>query len=137
MTLKKQQEKGSNALCVLHTKCMHYNRTFLNSEIFTGSTCLFSQINIHFWIGGICWRKFVCLCLQVIHIAIVCSGHKSTRDVVTLIKSVLFYRKNPLHFHFISDTTAQVILNYLFETWKVPDGKWQRSQVSIGWYIAV
>ncbi|XP_048779564.1 xylosyl- and glucuronyltransferase LARGE1-like [Ostrea edulis] len=58
---------------------------------------------------------------EVIHIAIVCSGHKSTRDVVTLIKSVLFYRKNPLHFHFISDTTAQVILNYLFETWKVPD----------------
>lgn len=60
---------------------------------------------------------------EVIHIAIVCSGHKSTRDVVTLIKSVLFYRKNPLHFHFLSDTTAQVILNYLFETWNVPDVK--------------
>ncbi|XP_062582087.1 xylosyl- and glucuronyltransferase LARGE1-like [Saccostrea cucullata] len=60
---------------------------------------------------------------EEIHVAIVCSGHKSTRDVVTLIKSVLFYRKNPLHFHFISDTMAQVILTYLFETWNVPDVK--------------
>ncbi|OPL20344.1 glycosyltransferase-like large2 protein, partial [Mytilus galloprovincialis] len=58
---------------------------------------------------------------EVIHIAIVCAGHSATRSVVTLIKSVLFYRKNPLHFHFISDHIAQLILTQLFETWNVPE----------------
>jgi len=59
---------------------------------------------------------------QVIHVAIVCAGHNATRQVVTLIKSILFYRKNPLHFHFISDSVAQLILLYLFETWNVAEG---------------
>ncbi|CAC5385785.1 LARGE [Mytilus coruscus] len=58
---------------------------------------------------------------EVIHIAIVCAGHSATRSVVTLIKSVLFYRKNPLYFHFISDHIAQLILSRLFDTWNVPE----------------
>nr|KAG5699408.1 hypothetical protein BaRGS_016254 [Batillaria attramentaria] len=58
---------------------------------------------------------------EVIHIAIVCAGHNSTRDVVTLIKSVLFYRRNPLHFHFISDSIAELILTTLFKTWNVAE----------------
>lgn len=58
---------------------------------------------------------------EVIHVAIVCAGHSATRSVVTLIKSVLFYRKNPLHFHFISDPIAELILRHLFETWNVPE----------------
>lgn len=56
---------------------------------------------------------------EVIHVAIVCAGHNSTRDVVTLIKSALFYRKNPLHFHFISDDMAKLILETLFKTWNL------------------
>lgn len=60
---------------------------------------------------------------QVIQIAIVCARYNSTRDVVTLIKSVLFYRKNPLHFHLISDEYAQHILETVFSTWSVPAGK--------------
>ncbi|XP_033752458.1 LARGE xylosyl- and glucuronyltransferase 1-like [Pecten maximus] len=58
---------------------------------------------------------------EVIHVAIVCAKNNATRQVVTLIKSILFYRKNPLHFHFISDNTAQLILLYLFETWNVAE----------------
>ncbi|KAK7099228.1 xylosyl- and glucuronyltransferase LARGE2s-like [Littorina saxatilis] len=58
---------------------------------------------------------------ELIHVAIVCAGHNATRDVVTLIKSVLFYRRNPLHFHFISDPIAQLILSKLFETWSVAE----------------
>lgn len=58
---------------------------------------------------------------EVIHIAIVCAGHNSTRDVVTLIKSVLFYRRNPLHFHFISDPIAELILTELLKTWNVAE----------------
>ncbi|XP_075591933.1 xylosyl- and glucuronyltransferase LARGE2s [Dermatophagoides farinae] len=58
---------------------------------------------------------------EVIEVAIVCAGYNSSRSLVTLIKSILFYRKNPLHFHFISDQIAQNILQTLFKTWSVPE----------------
>jgi glycosyltransferase-like protein LARGE len=61
--------------------------------------------------------------LQVIHVATVCAGHNATRDIVTLLKSVLFYRKNPLHFHFIVDKAAQIILDALFKTWHLNESK--------------
>uniref|UniRef100_A0AAX7SNW5 LARGE xylosyl- and glucuronyltransferase 2 n=1 Tax=Astatotilapia calliptera TaxID=8154 RepID=A0AAX7SNW5_ASTCA len=58
--------------------------------------------------------------LQLIHVACVCAGHNASRDVVTLVKSVLFHRRNPLHFHFITDTVANRILSSLFQSWMVP-----------------
>ncbi|XP_045174255.2 xylosyl- and glucuronyltransferase LARGE2s-like [Mercenaria mercenaria] len=61
---------------------------------------------------------------EVIHVATVCAGHNATRDVVTLMKSVLFYRKNPLHFHFIADLAAQDILDKLFKTWRLNEMEW-------------
>ena len=77
-------------------------------------------------------RHSVCLMLcliywlsfgpQVLHVAIVCAGFKDSRRVVTLIKSMLFYRRQPLHFHFISDEAAQLVLKTLFETWKLQQG---------------
>uniref|UniRef100_A0A3P8Y1T9 LARGE xylosyl- and glucuronyltransferase 1 n=1 Tax=Esox lucius TaxID=8010 RepID=A0A3P8Y1T9_ESOLU len=57
---------------------------------------------------------------ETIHVAIVCAGYNASRDVVTLVKSVLFHRRNPLHFHIITDSTAQHILASLFQTWMVP-----------------
>uniref|UniRef100_A0A8C4NRF4 Glycosyltransferase-like protein LARGE2 n=1 Tax=Dicentrarchus labrax TaxID=13489 RepID=A0A8C4NRF4_DICLA len=60
------------------------------------------------------------LCPQLIHVACVCAGHNASRDVVTLVKSVLFHRRNPLHFHFITDTVANRILSSLFQSWMVP-----------------
>ena len=51
---------------------------------------------------------------------IVCAGYNSTRSVVTLIKSVLFYRRHPLHFHFLVDDVSEKILKHLFHTWGVP-----------------
>jgi len=56
---------------------------------------------------------------EVIHIAVVCAGHSASRQVVTLIKSILFHRRNPLHFHFISDAVAKKILTVLFKTWAI------------------
>ncbi|XP_061885639.1 xylosyl- and glucuronyltransferase LARGE2s isoform X2 [Entelurus aequoreus] len=56
----------------------------------------------------------------MIHIACVCAGHNASRDVVTLVKSVLFHRRNPLHFHFITDAVANQILSSLFQSWMVP-----------------
>lgn len=35
---------------------------------------------------------FVLLLPQTIHVAIVCAGYNASRDVVTLVKSVLFHR---------------------------------------------
>uniref|UniRef100_T1JEW5 Glycosyltransferase-like protein LARGE1 n=1 Tax=Strigamia maritima TaxID=126957 RepID=T1JEW5_STRMM len=66
---------------------------------------------------------------EIIHVAIVCAGYNSSRSVVTLIKSILFYRKNPLHFHFISDSVAQLILQTMFQTWTVPG-------VEVNFYLA-
>ncbi|XP_027966842.1 LARGE xylosyl- and glucuronyltransferase 2 isoform X2 [Eumetopias jubatus] len=57
---------------------------------------------------------------ELLHVAIVCAGHNSSRDLVTLVKSVLFYRKNPLHFHLVTDAMARNILEMLFHTWMVP-----------------
>lgn len=57
---------------------------------------------------------------EVLDIAVVCAGHRTSRQVITLLKSILFYRRNPLHFHFISDPIAVLILNTLFSSWKVP-----------------
>uniref|UniRef100_A0A8C4ECF9 Glycosyltransferase-like protein LARGE2 n=1 Tax=Dicentrarchus labrax TaxID=13489 RepID=A0A8C4ECF9_DICLA len=59
-------------------------------------------------------------CKSLIHVACVCAGHNASRDVVTLVKSVLFHRRNPLHFHFITDTVANRILSSLFQSWMVP-----------------
>ncbi|XP_030845045.1 LARGE xylosyl- and glucuronyltransferase 1-like [Strongylocentrotus purpuratus] len=64
-----------------------------------------------------------------IHVSIVCAGHNASRDVIILIKSILFYRKNPLHFHFISDEMGQQILSTLFKTWDVPG-------VKVSFYLA-
>uniref|UniRef100_A0AAX7U9U1 LARGE xylosyl- and glucuronyltransferase 2 n=1 Tax=Astatotilapia calliptera TaxID=8154 RepID=A0AAX7U9U1_ASTCA len=60
------------------------------------------------------------LFFDLIHVACVCAGHNASRDVVTLVKSVLFHRRNPLHFHFITDTVANRILSSLFQSWMVP-----------------
>uniref|UniRef100_A0A8C9SXN7 LARGE xylosyl- and glucuronyltransferase 2 n=1 Tax=Scleropages formosus TaxID=113540 RepID=A0A8C9SXN7_SCLFO len=56
----------------------------------------------------------------LIHVACVCAGHNASRDVVTLVKSILFHRRNPLHFHFITDAVAHQILSSLFQSWMVP-----------------
>lgn len=60
---------------------------------------------------------------EVLHVAIVCAGYNSSRSVVTLLKSLLFYRRNPLHFHMIADARAQVVLHTLFTSWNVPHGE--------------
>lgn len=59
---------------------------------------------------------------DVIHVSMVCAGYKSSRSVVTLLKSILFYRKHPLHFHIMVDDVAERILKTLFETWDIPQG---------------
>ena len=57
---------------------------------------------------------------QVIHVAIVCAGYNSSRDVITLMKSILFHRRQPLHLHFLSDRVATLILQTMLKTWNIP-----------------
>ncbi|XP_031229446.1 LARGE xylosyl- and glucuronyltransferase 2 isoform X5 [Mastomys coucha] len=59
-------------------------------------------------------------CEVMLHVAIVCAGYNSSREIITLMKSLLFYRKNPLHLHLITDAIARNILETLFRTWMVP-----------------
>ncbi|XP_077292472.1 xylosyl- and glucuronyltransferase LARGE2s-like [Arctopsyche grandis] len=58
---------------------------------------------------------------EVIHVAMVCGGYNSTRGIVPLIKSILFYRRNPIHFHLMVDDVAFTILETLFNTWDLPE----------------
>ncbi|XP_041749291.1 LARGE xylosyl- and glucuronyltransferase 2 [Coregonus clupeaformis] len=67
-----------------------------------------------------CPRSPTVLKCELIHVACVCAGHNASRDVVTLVKSILFHRRNPLHFHFITDAVANQILSSLFQSWMVP-----------------
>ncbi|XP_059046697.1 xylosyl- and glucuronyltransferase LARGE2s-like [Achroia grisella] len=60
---------------------------------------------------------------ETVHIAMVCMG-KCMRLVTPMIKSLLHHRQNPLHFHFIVDSTSQEITNILFDTWDLPDVKY-------------
>lgn len=42
------------------------------------------------------------------------------KDLLDLDACFLFFRRNPLHFHFITDTVANRILSSLFQSWMVP-----------------
>ncbi|KOC66202.1 Glycosyltransferase-like protein LARGE1 [Habropoda laboriosa] len=55
-----------------------------------------------------------------IHIAMVCAGYNSTFALVTVVKSVLFYRTKPLHFHLLVDEIAKRTLTTVFRTWDLP-----------------
>ena len=57
---------------------------------------------------------------DTVHIAFVVAGTKAVRDFTAVMKSLLFHRHSPLHFHFISDDVAQSILRVLLETWDLP-----------------
>jgi len=58
---------------------------------------------------------------EIIHLAIVCAGAHARQQVVTLIKSLLFYRQNPLHIHFLVNEETKLILSHLIQTWDLPD----------------
>lgn len=60
---------------------------------------------------------------EVIHIGTVCSGHNSNLYFLTLLKSLYFYRVNPIHFHILTNKNSKHILETLFDTWNVPQGK--------------
>jgi len=57
---------------------------------------------------------------DTIHLGIICGGYNSTREFYVLLKSILFYRTNPIHLHLMVDDISSEILAELFKTWPVP-----------------
>ena len=57
---------------------------------------------------------------DTVHIAFVVGGYAATKSLVVVLKSILFYRHNPIHFHFIADSSAHLILTELMRTWRLP-----------------
>lgn len=66
------------------------------------------------------WNSVKSSRCETIHVGFVAAGYNASRQVVTVIKTILFYRHNPLHFHFVSDHPARYILNILMKTWQLP-----------------
>lgn len=60
---------------------------------------------------------------DVVHIAMVCAGYNSTQSLVTVIKSIIYYRSRPIHFHLIVDEISMRTLKTLFNTWNLPQVK--------------
>ena len=89
-------------------------------------TLLYEVHYSSFFFHKFCWfgvlqEAYIPKC-EVVHVAIVCAGYNASRSVVTLFKSILFYRRNPLHFHLLADSVAQIVLQKLFQTWNIPQG---------------
>ncbi|XP_065835196.1 xylosyl- and glucuronyltransferase LARGE2s-like [Oscarella lobularis] len=87
-----------------------------------GNTATGEKVNLTHRLPGLGCQKGNSLpkC-EVVHVAIVAAGYGTSREVATiLIKSILFYRQNPLHFHFMSDESGRRTLRTLFRTWHLP-----------------
>lgn len=52
----------------------------------------------------------------------VCAGYNSTQSLVTVVKSIIFYRSKPIHFHLLVDEISLRTLKTLFDTWNLPQG---------------
>ncbi|GAB6020038.1 hypothetical protein CHUAL_002785 [Chamberlinius hualienensis] len=58
-------------------------------------------------------------CVEI-HLAMICAGSSAARAVQPLIKSLLFYRRNPIHLHLVVDDLSLFILSQLLSTWAIP-----------------
>ncbi|KAK9739570.1 Glycosyl transferase family 8 [Popillia japonica] len=56
---------------------------------------------------------------ETIHIGVVCIGTTNNLFFYTLLKSLYFYRTNPLHFHVLVDNISNVSIYTLFDTWSI------------------
>uniref|UniRef100_A0A914W8Z2 Uncharacterized protein n=1 Tax=Plectus sambesii TaxID=2011161 RepID=A0A914W8Z2_9BILA len=57
---------------------------------------------------------------ETIHVGIVCAGFDSAARTSTLVKSLLYHRRHPLHLHLVVDNSSHLVLERLFETWQLP-----------------
>lgn len=58
---------------------------------------------------------------EFIHLAMVVSGYETIRRLVVVVKSILFHRHHPIHFHLLVDAQSKSVLSTIFNTWQLPD----------------
>ncbi|CAJ0928130.1 unnamed protein product, partial [Mesorhabditis belari] len=58
---------------------------------------------------------------ETLNIAMVIAGYETTNRAVILLKSILFYYQQRIHFHFITDHRSMDVLPKLFNTWQLAD----------------
>lgn len=66
--------------------------------------------------------------LQTIHVAIVCAGYNASRDVVTLVKSVLFHRYI-IMIYYISYIHYSIVIYFLVHMHN------QHAMIAIDFYL--
>ncbi|XP_063992577.1 xylosyl- and glucuronyltransferase LARGE2s-like isoform X2 [Diachasmimorpha longicaudata] len=64
---------------------------------------------------------------DALHVALVCAGHSAAQSLVTVVKSIIFHRSRPMHFHLLVDEISRKSLETLFITWDLP-------QVNVSFY---
>ena len=58
---------------------------------------------------------------ETVHVAMVATGSQTIQRLMVVVKSILFYRRNPIHFHFLTDPRGKQVLSTIFRTWQLPE----------------
>ena len=68
-----------------------------------------------------------------VHIVMIIVSYNESRSSFLAIKSILMYRQAKLHFHFITDSTAQVILKPMMSSWLLPGVEFDFYNITEAW----
>ena len=56
------------------------------------------------------------------HLVLQCTGADYTRESIFLLKTILHFRKSPLHLHILADAIGNSTVSLLLDTWQLPAG---------------
>ena len=68
-----------------------------------------------------------------LHIVMIIVSYSESRSSFLAIKSILMYRQEKLHFHFITDSTAQKILGTMMSSWLLPGVEFDFYNITEAW----
>ena len=68
-----------------------------------------------------------------VHIVMIIVSYNESRSSFLAIKSILMYRQAKLHFHFITDSTAQAILGPMMSSWLLPGVEFDFYNITEAW----
>ena len=68
-----------------------------------------------------------------VHIVMIVVSYDESRTSFLAIKSILMYRQTKLHFHFITDSTAQTVLESVMSSWRLPGVEFDFYSISEAW----
>ena len=68
-----------------------------------------------------------------VHMVMIVVSYNESRSSLLAIKSILMYRQTKLHFHFITDSTAQTILGSMMSSWLLPGVEFDFYNITEAW----